>query len=214
MGVKTGVLFDLDGTLWDSGEGVALSWNHALESLGRTERLTTEQVHALMGKTGAEIARILFPEETSGGAERILQACMEEENAWLGAHGGRLYEGLEETLHQLKAKGFFLAIVSNCQEGYIEAFLQAHGLTALFDDTESYGRTGLDKARNIRLVADRNGLDPAYYIGDTAGDCKAAAAAGVPFVHAAYGFGSVPEGTPAIRDIRELPALLEGRNER
>lgn len=211
--MKTGILFDLDGTLWDSGEGVALSWNSALKSLNRTERLTTERVHSLMGKTGAEIARILFPEEPPEGAERILHACMEEENAWLSRHGGRLYEGLEETLQALKAQGFFLAIVSNCQEGYIEAFLQAHRLAPLFDDIENYGRTGLDKAGNIRLVAERNGLDRAWYVGDTMGDYEAAAAAGLPFIHAAYGFGTVPEGTPAIREIRELKDLPEIRME-
>ena len=38
---------------------------------------------------------------------------------------------------------------------------------------------------------------------------KSPGAAGVAFVHAAYGFGTVPEGTPAIRDIRELPAAAE-----
>lgn len=211
--MKTGILFDLDGTLWDSAGGVARAWNRVLERRGRPERLTTDRVHALMGRTGAEIARILFPGEAPEKAEEILHACMEEENAWLAEHGGTLYPGLEETLQALREQGFFLAIVSNCQAGYIEAFLKAHRLADRFDDQENYGRTGLGKAENIRLVVERNALDRAYYLGDTIFDYEAAGAAGVPFIHAAYGFGTVPEGTPAIRDIRDLPGWLRSRQE-
>ena len=62
-------------------------------------------------------------------------------------------------------------------------------------------------------MLERNGIDRAVYVGDTQGDYDAAMEAGIPFIHAAYGFGHVPAGTPAIRDIRELPELLGGGNE-
>ncbi len=202
--MKTGILFDLDGTLWDSAEGVAISWNRALERMDRAERVDVKRVHALMGKTMADIAYALFPREAPEEAVRILSVCTDEENAYLAEHGGTLYEGLEETLRALRRRGFLLAIVSNCQAGYIEAFLKAHHLAACFDDTENYGRTGMGKSHNIRLVTERNGLDRAWYLGDTQGDFDAATEAGIAFIHAAYGFGTVPEGTPRIMDIREL----------
>ena len=47
------------------------------------------------------------------------------ENEYLSIHGGTLYPGLEDTLKELK-KNYRLFIVSNCQSGYIEAFLHAH----------------------------------------------------------------------------------------
>ena len=203
--MKKGILFDLDGTLWDSAENVTCSWNRVLERSGRTERITVARMYALMGKTTDVIAAELFPEEDSDEAMRILKACLEEENSYLLAHGGRLYDGLEETLKALKAKGWFLGIVSNCQEGYIEAFLAYHHLEDYFDDTENYGRTGCSKGANIRLLAERNHLDPVIYLGDTRGDYEAAKEAGAFFLHAAYGFGSVPDGTPVISDIRQLP---------
>jgi len=206
--VKKGMLFDLDGTLWDSAEGVAASWNLELEELGRDERVDADYVHSIMGKTGREIAMNLFPDEDPEEAERIMDLCLTRENAYLQAHGGVLFEGLEETLRTLRDRGYFLGIVSNCQKGYIEAFMRFHGLEAYVDDLECYGQTGKGKGENIRLVVERNRLD-AVYLGDTMGDYTAAAEAGVPFIHAAYGFGTVPEGTPSIHSIGELPGALE-----
>lgn len=119
-----------------------------------------------------------------------------------------MFDGLEDTLKKLREMGYFLAIVSNCQMGYIEAFLQYHKLGAYFDDTENYGRNLQDKDVNIRLVVERNHLDKAVYVGDIMGDYNSTMKAGLPFIHAAYGFGTVPEGTPRIRDIRELPEIV------
>ncbi len=206
--MKKGILFDLDGTLWDSAEGVAISWNQALTRMGRPERVTVERIYSLMGKTMDEFARACFPTVSFEQAKAILEICMREENDYLLHHGGILYEGLEDTLRELKREGFFLAIVSNCQEGYIEAFLTHHHLEQYIDDSENFGRTGHGKGYNICLVTERNGLERAVYLGDTRGDFDASAEAGVPFLHAAYGFGTVPEGTPAIRDLRELPGWV------
>ena len=207
--MKKGILFDLDGTLWDSREAVAISWNIALERMGRPERCTAECIGAHMGLTMDAFARALFPAEPQEKAERMLVECLRVENEYIRNHGGILMDGLEETLKALKEKGFFLAIVSNCQEGYIEAFLEYHGLGKYFDDTENFGRTRKSKGANIRLVAERNHLAETVYLGDTQGDFDAAAEAGVPFLHAAYGFGQVPEGTRAITDIRQLPEAVE-----
>ncbi len=207
--MKKGILFDLDGTLWDSAEGVAAAWNEALEEMGRPERVTVQSVHGVMGKTMDVIARETFPAEPWDRAEKLMNFCLQRENDYLREHGGILYQGLEETLALLRQKGYFLAIVSNCQEGYIEAFLAYHGLEKYFDDTENFGHTGHGKGDNIRLVVNRNRLEQAAYLGDTQGDWEAAREAGIPFIHAAYGFGTVPAGTPAIRSIQELPALLD-----
>jgi len=203
--MKRGILFDLDGTLWDSAEGVAASWNQALETMGRPERVDRDFVHSIMGKTMDAIGRLMFPKEADAERNRLMEYCLGQENDYLRIHGGVLYEGLEETLRTLREAGVFLAIVSNCQKGYIECFLEHHGLGAYVDDTECFGNTLRGKGYNIRLTVERNGLEEALYVGDTLGDYEAAAEAGIPFLHAAYGFGTVPEGTPAIRDIRELP---------
>ena len=66
----------------------------------------------------------------------------------------------------------------------------------------------MPKGENIRLVMERNHWKSSIYIGDTEGDRQAALTAGIPFIHAAYGFGQVAEASPRLQDIRELPDLL------
>ncbi|MDD6327071.1 MAG: HAD family hydrolase [Eubacteriales bacterium] len=204
--MKKGILFDLDGTLWDSSQAVVDSWNEALDKFtDEPYRVTKEMMQGFMGLTMEEIGVRFFCNETKERAKELMEICEKYENQYIESHGGILFEGVEDTLKKLKEQGYFLCIVSNCQEGYIEAFLKYHKLGQYIDDTENYGRTGRDKDYNIRLVVERNHLTDAVYVGDIMGDYNSTMKAGLPFIHAAYGFGTVPEGTPKIMDICELP---------
>lgn len=206
--MRRGIIFDMDGTLWDSAENVAKSWNLAIEKSGAVEKdLTTEDIKSVMGKTMDVIADILFPELSSDARGQLLEACCQEENAYLRAHGGMLYDGVEDTLRKLKEKGYHLMIVSNCQKGYIEAFLDYYKLWDYIEDTQCYGDNLLEKGDNIRLVAERNRLDAAVYVGDIQGDYDASCKAGVDFIHAAYGFGTINENVPGIHAFWELAEL-------
>ena len=205
---KKAIIFDLDGTLWDSARAVVDSWNEKIAEFPDIDYyITMEQMYGYMGKTMEEIGLSFFNTVSKEHALELLKICMDYENLYIEEHGGVLFEGLEETLETLKEE-YFLAIVSNCQEGYIEAFLKYHKLEKYFDDTENYGRTKRCKGDNIKLLVERNNID-AVYVGDTMGDYDATMQAGLPFIHAAYGFGTVPEGTEKIDDIRELPKKMK-----
>lgn len=203
--MKKGIIFDMDGTLWDSAENVAKSWNLAIEQSGLLEReLTTEDIQGVMGKTMDVIADILFAELSKENRMQLLEKCCQMENDYLREHGGILYEGVKETFQKLKERGYHLSIVSNCQTGYIEAFLDYYKLWDAISDKQCYGDNLLPKGENIRLVVERNELDAAVYVGDIQGDYDASCAAGVPFIHAAYGFGTIQAKVPAIHNFTEL----------
>lgn len=207
--MKKGILFDLDGTLWDSSAQVADSWVLALKEYPHVKQnVTRESIQSVMGKPMDEIGEILFGSLLGEERQKVLTHCMEVENAYIREHGGVLFDGLEDALGRLKEK-YHLFIVSNCQVGYIEAFLQYYGLEDYFDDFESYGGTGLSKGENIRLVAQRNCLDAAVYVGDTQGDYEAASFAGMPFIHARTGYGTVSAEVPYIRRLEELLDMAE-----
>lgn len=196
-----GIIFDLDGTLWDSIVPVTESWNQVIERrLGKEARITTEDIHNCMGMLMEDIGMKLFPNLAREEMLSLLRECCEHENAYVAEVGGRLFDGLVETLEELSKK-MPLFIVSNCQAGYIEAFFKAHGVEHYFKDYENPGRTGLAKAENILLIAQRNQLQCPVYVGDTQGDCNACKKANVPFIFARYGFGEVkPEECAGIID--------------
>ena len=205
--MKKGIVFDLDGTLWDSSENVALAYSEVMQRHG-FGTLSRAGLKKLMGKTMDAIAEALFPSVGGEEREKLMDEAMENEEAVLRVKGGVLYPQLEETLAEL-CRRWPLYIVSNCQCGYIETFYEAHGMEKYFSGKACYGEAKLPKAENIRLLARRCALDRAVYVGDTLGDFEAACGAGVPFIHARYGFGDVAEAQYAIDSISELPALAE-----
>ena len=203
------LLFDLDGTLWDSAPAVADAWNEVFQREDPSlVPLTVDDIHGVMGMTMKEIGRTLYPDFHSARREAIFDECCTYEVEYLHTHCGTLYPDFRSTLETLRAEGYELAVVSNCQCGYINAFLASSGASDLFIDYEEWERTGLTKGENIRLVMGRNRYSKGIYIGDTKKDQEASALAGIPFIHAAYGFGKVENPDGVINALSELPATL------
>ncbi|HIV02533.1 MAG TPA: HAD family hydrolase [Candidatus Aphodoplasma excrementigallinarum] len=204
---KNAVIFDLDGTMWNACEPVLISWNVVLRRHG-LPAVKKETIESFMGKTLGQIVSLYFTDMTQEEGLKIANECVREEANYLAAHGAALYDGLADTLRQL-AQRYELCLVSNCEAGYAEAFLSYHKFEPLFTDYEYSGRTKKSKGENIRMVMERNGIAKAVYVGDTQSDCDAARQAGIPFIFASYGFGSVDSADAAVADIREVPAAAE-----
>lgn len=206
---KKGIIFDMDGTLWDSSEGVAASWAEIVNKVYDENRvITAEDVQRVMGRTMDRIADALFPDLSKEERLELIKKCCTYENEYLSIHGGTLYPDLEDTLKVLQ-EDYDLYIVSNCQAGYIEAFLGYYGFGKYFKDIECYGNTGFQKSENIRILVERNHLEQAVYVGDIQGDYDAATAAGLLFIHAAYGFGTIAQEVPKIDTFRDLIEVVK-----
>jgi len=200
------IIFDMDGTIWDSTEEVAIAFRKVIAEKYPfvTDEVTGEKLKGLFGLPLDEIAVKLFLSVKKEEAIKIMDDCCQYECVYLSENGAKLYDGVEETLKVLSKK-YKLFIVSNCQEGYIQCFFQANPyLEQYFIDFEYPGRTGKFKADNIRMVVERNNLKYPVYVGDTIGDAYAAKEAEVPFVFARYGFGDVKEYDQVIDSFCEL----------
>ena len=204
------VIFDLDGTLWNSTVPIAESWNIIIEK--ETDRkgwLTAADIEPVQGKTMDEIANIIFCDFPEEERYRLARLCEVYENEYITETGAELFEGVEETLAKLKDMGVQMAVVSNCQEGYIKAFLDSMDMCKYFVDYEEWGRTMLLKADNIKLVMERNGASKGIYVGDIQKDSDAAHAAGIDCIYASYGFGEINDAVATLKSFDELPAILE-----
>ena len=93
--------------------------------------------------------------------------------------------------------------------GDIGSVRDGSGLHGLFRDQAGHGNTGADRAETLRRVVRRNGLRAALYVGDTEGDRLAAAAAGLAFLHAAWGFGRAPQAAVHLASFGDLRAWLD-----
>ncbi|PJJ79619.1 HAD family hydrolase [Mucilaginibacter auburnensis] len=202
------IIFDLDGTLWDSTGVVAEAWQAAKNEVDFiNEDITADMVKGITGMTYKAIFEKLFPYLTDEKREEYKAIAAKYELEVLHTKGGQLYPRLEETLQYLVQK-YKLFIVSNCQSGYIEVFFKTSGLKKYFQGHQCYGTKNAPKAENIKDIVNDHGLKAPVYVGDTMGDYNAAVGAGVPFIFAAYGFGKVEEGQVAtltqVSDLTEL----------
>ena len=188
------LIFDIDGTLWDSRALVAEGYNIQLRREGMSDRfVTAETLRPLFGKVMTEIADALFGDLAPADRYSLMERCMATENQYLHENECPIgYPKVKETLLAL-SKTHRLFIVSNSQQGYPELCIQKLGLGQWIGGHLCFGDTGTSKGQTIRTLMNRYGITSCAYIGDTQGDYEATVEAGVPFVWAAYGFDT-PSG--------------------
>jgi phosphoglycolate phosphatase len=136
---------------------------------------------------------------------RLFRLCVKEEIAYLSVHPGKLYPKERETLAQLSQR-YSLYLVSNSDKGYVENYLSACQMEEYFSGHVCAGDTGLPKWGNIRYIIEKEKLSRALYIGDTLKDKIETDKAGIPFIHATYGFGKPIDCTYKISRLEDLPS--------
>ncbi len=205
------IIFDLDGTLWTPVELSLVAWRTACSDLGfDCPCVTTEALLGTYGMMLQDASEILLPGILPAQQDLITERVFAIENKLIAEGGGDLYTDVREVLTMLsQSKRLFIA--SNCQSGYIEAFLQSHQLEHLFCDTIALGDTGKSKAQNVALLMTRNTITKAAFVGDAETDLKAARANNLPFIYASYGYGKVSEYDYRIDAFQDLATLCQAR---
>ena len=206
------IIFDVDGTLWDSRALLAGAYNEQLAAEGFSGlHVTPEILKPLFGRTMTDLADGLF-EGFIPKPERyaFMDRCIVRMDEHLEKYASPAigYPGLRETCEALK-KTHRLFILSNGQKGYPQLAAKALGLADLMDGYLSFGDTGLPKGQTIRILMEQAKIEHAVYVGDTQGDLEACREAGIPFVWAAYGFGSPEAFDARIETFTDLETLME-----
>ena len=207
------LIFDIDGTLWDSRALVAEGYNIQLEQEGYSHlKVDAEILRVEFGKTMKEIADDLLGSLPEEQRYALMERCMETENRYLQENPCRIgYPGVAETVRALAEK-HRLFIVSNSQQGYPELCIQKLGLGDWISGHLCFGDTGTSKGKTIRTLMERYSITSCAYIGDTQGDFEATLEAGVPFIWADYGFDTPARYALRLHTPRDLITLeQEGR---
>ena len=202
------LIFDIDGTLWDSRALVAEGYNLQLMQEGfQNLSISVDDLKPLFGKVLPEIADILFGDLPKEERMPLIRRCAATQDQYLKnnpCHVG--YPQVVETLEELSSR-YRLFIVSNSEQGYPELCMEKLGLTPFIQGHLCFGDTGTSKGKTIRTLMEKYNIKNAAYIGDTQGDYEATLEAKIPFIWASYGFGR-PEGyTLKLEKISDLLSL-------
>jgi phosphoglycolate phosphatase len=201
------VLFDLDGTLVDSARVIAEILNELRQERGASALdLATVQPWISLGAAQL-VANAL------GGDAQSNAADVAEFRARYAARltpPGSLYAGMREALDALRDAGVVLAVCSNKPQRLCEKVLRELRLDDRFADVCG-GDAGHAKPdpRHVTSILARLGVAPdaAVLVGDSELDALAAAASGVGFVFASYGYGTLPAAAAPVTAARpgEIP---------
>lgn len=210
------LIFDIDGTLWNTTDIVSVAWQDAAETYGKTKAvITADLLKKEFGKTMDVIAEDVFFDVPSESERQILiDLCCKLEHVKLYAitpdiADSIIFPGVQDTLKKLHEKND-LYIVSNCQCGYPELFTDKSRTKDLIRDHLCFGDTGTCKGETIKTLMNKYGMIPedTYYVGDTMGDYEACVVAGIRFIFCRYGFGEVPSPYKAIDSFTELKDMF------
>jgi len=204
------IIFDFDGTLFDTRTVDVAAFNRAFADMGRAA-LAEDQVLAVVGKPLTAIAADFFDsdgQEANRYFELVLQYELEEipPNA-------QMYPFAIELLHKLKKAGHSLVICSNGNKEYLETILRKFDLYDLFTIIW-YAHEGVSKIRALEIILEELPKDKTVYVGDRAEDLEAARSHSLPFIGATYGYGgSEMDGAVyAADDVRKILSLIEQLN--
>lgn len=207
------IIFDLDGTLFDSSDLLLDAFNSAIKDMEGVQRpITQKELESVLGLNMQDSAAVLFPYMDRESQLRTMSACCRNQAVWVRKYGGHIYENVQETLRKLSYR-YSLYIVSNCPDGYIEAYLEYYKLKDYVSGFSCSGVTGLTKAENIVNIIKDYSLKNPIYVGDTQKDCDSAKIAKIPLIYAAYGFGVADSYDYKIEDISELVKVTDYINE-
>lgn len=206
------MLFDLDGTVWDSMPGIVGSLEHTFEVFGRE----VPERSVLTANIGPPLQSMLvelgFPPEQVDEATLVYRERYVEQ----GAFDAAVYPGISELLDELRARGHRLATATSKGEGPTHQMLEHFDLRHHF---EVVGAASMDASAATKPAVIAKSLaglgDPApsdcLMVGDRSYDVTGAARFGIECVGVTWGFGDAEElhGAGAAHVIHEPAELID-----
>lgn len=212
------ILFDLDGTLVNSQEGITKGVQYALREYLGIDEPDLESLRCFIGPPLA----LMFDQKYHVPVEKIEPAVVKYREYYdaTGVHECELYPGVKEVLQSLRKKGYTLGVASSKPESSCVQILSDLGVADCFDEIvgASLGPERREKVLVLEEAFRRMGVTDrtqTVLVGDTKYDALGAAKAGIGCIGVTYGFGTREElfaaGAVAVFDtLEEVEAYLDG----
>ena len=213
------IAFDLDGVLYSSEPFLGEAYRQSIAEVNRRRPGSFERVpgtREILDHVGWPVSVILerlFPAVDPEAVRLLYDVTLEVISDFVVRRQGILYPGVAETLAELDADGYLLAVASNGRARYIAAVIETYGLADLFVEPVTADQVG-DKEAVLHAYLARYAV-PArsmIMVGDRASDVAAARAVGCHFVGCDYGHGhrqEIESAGPIVKRFSDLPAAIK-----
>lgn len=203
------VIFDFDGTIADTSEGILDSHRFALKAMGR-EIPCEDELRGVIGGNLLKtyIEKFGFAEPDAREAVRIYR----ERYAEVGIHKAVLYPGFADMVKMLKTRGYKAGVATLKAENFANIMLDEMKIASYFDavcgmdEHDHLKKAGLIKKCCSLCEVDESS---AILIGDSNNDSKGAEEAGVKFIGVTYGFGFTPDENYSFDTANKVVEILK-----
>lgn len=187
------ILFDFDGTLVDTSEGIIKSMHHAYDCLGY-KRIKEEEIKAVIGPPLKDMFRQLLPEAVQAEIELGIKHFRERYSKF-GVKEAELYPGVKEGLCSLRECGKKLYIVTSKPEAFVETIAKTNGIWEMFCEVTAVSMKGESESKATRmgklLKKFNMSSEDTVMVGDRHEDVEAATANDVRCIGVEYGYDVV-----------------------
>lgn len=211
------MLFDLDGTVWDSEAGIVGCVVHTLERLG----LPVPDDQVLASNVGPPLEQMLAESGVPAGSIELGVSHYREHYIGWGAFQATVYPGMARLLADLGVEGRRLATATSKGETPTQVMLDHFGLRPHFEVVGAASMDGSATTKELvigRALAGLGDPDPArcVLVGDRHYDVAGAAAHGIDCIGVSWGYSSEGELDDAGADlvVHSVPELRAALSER
>lgn len=189
--MSTLLIFDLDGTIADTKYSISEAVNITLTHFGKPVA-SPEDVERAMGNGALMLIRRLLPEADRGNEELVKTVFEHYDRTYdQTCISAPFYDGMKETMLELKGRGYKLAVLSNKQDRYVKKMMENYFSADFFDFVQ--GQTALPTKPDPTvplMIAEALGVSPSEcaFIGDSDVDVMTAKNAGMTSVGCAWGY--------------------------
>jgi len=207
MDKTTMVIFDLDGSLWDTSQAILTVTNLILKNYGK-EEITIDSVNQSFGLPIEEKLELLLPEFRKSDAIKIYGQIMATVQKLLDTGKGvKVFSGVKPILKDLSSR-YKLGIISQNSEKYVKSFINLTKTLDYFEDYIGIADYNLDKSQAIMRLRQNNNVAHVIYVGAKESDRDAAKDALVPFLHARYRYNNQIESSYFANSISEITEAI------
>lgn len=190
------VLFDFDGTVADTGEGIFLCVRYAIDAHG-LEQPSDGDIRKFIGPPMIVSYHTLYPQLSDDEVQSLMQSYREK-YAEVGLYKYELYDGITELLKKLNENGIKTAVASSKPQEALENIIKVSGIDKYFDCIVGADRnyTDSDKATIVEEAIKRTGVTDksrVLMVGDRKYDIVGAHKAGIACAAVLFGYGSQEE---------------------